>query len=63
MQVRRRDALHWGTGNTFLLSGALSLLFIAFVFYDQPITNNAQIFSYLRGDIASIESPKVIPLL
>ncbi len=42
MQVRRGDALRWGSGSTFLLSGALSLLFIAFVFYDQPITNNAQ---------------------
>jgi hypothetical protein len=62
MQMRRRDGLRWDNGSTFLLSGGLSLLFFAFVFYDRPITNNTQIFTYLRGVTASLESPKVIPL-
>ncbi len=63
MQMRRRDGLRWDKGNTFLLSGALSLLLFAFVFYDRPITNNTKIFSYLSGITASLKSPKVIPLL
>ena len=62
MQMRRRDGLHWDKGSTFLLSGALLLLLFAFVFYDRPLTNNPQIFSYLRGLTASLESPNLIPL-
>ena len=52
-QMRRRDALHWGKGSSLLLLSALSLLFLAFVYYDRPITNNDQIFSYLRSLTAS----------
>jgi len=59
MQIRRRDGLRWDKRNTFLLSGALSLLLFAFVFYDRPITNNT---SYLSGITASLEAPEVIPL-
>ena len=62
MQMRRRDGLHWDKGSTFLLSGALLLLLFAFVFYDRALTNNPQIFSYLRGLTASLESPNLIPL-
>ena len=48
MQKRRRDGLRWDKGSIFLLTSALSLLILAFVFYDRPITNNNQIISYLR---------------
>jgi hypothetical protein len=46
MQMRRRDGLRWDIGNTLLLSGALSLLLFAFVFYDRPITNNTKISAH-----------------
>ena len=62
MQMRRRDGLRWDKGSTFLLSGALSLLFFAFAFYDRPITNNTQIFSYLSGITASLESKRHSPV-
>ena len=62
MQLQRSDGLRWDKGKTLLLSGSLSLLLFAFVFYDRPITTNTQIFSYLRGFTASLESPKVISL-
>ncbi len=62
MQRRRRDGLRWDKGSTVLLSGALSLLLFAFIFYDRPITNNPQVFAYLRGVTASLESPNLIPL-
>ena len=66
MQMRRRDGLRWDKGSALLLSGGLSLLVFAFVFYDRPITNNTQVFSYLRGltaSTASLELKKVIPPL
>ena len=47
-QIRRRDGLRWDKGSTFLLSGSVLLVLFAFVFYDRPITNNDQVFSYLR---------------
>ena len=50
MQKRRREGLRRNTGSTVLLSSALCALLFAFVFYDRPITNNNQIFSYLRGE-------------
>jgi len=62
MQMRRRDGLHWDKGSTFLLSGALLLLLFAFVFYDRPLINNPQIFAYLRGLTASLDSPNPTPL-
>ena len=62
MQMRRRDGLRWDKGSTFLLSGALLLLLFAFVFYDRALTNNPQVFSYLRSLTASLDSPNLIPL-
>ena len=50
MQKRRRDGLRWDKGSIVLLTSALSLVILAFVFYDHPITNNNQIISYLRGE-------------
>jgi hypothetical protein len=50
MQKRRREGLRWNTGSTILLSSALCALFFAFAFYDRPITDNNQIFSYLRSE-------------
>jgi len=51
IRQRRREALRslWSRGSLVLLSVALTAVAVAFVFYDVPITDNAQIFSDLRN--------------
>jgi hypothetical protein len=55
-QKRRRDGLRWDKGSTILLTSALTLLLFAFVFYDRPITDNNQLFSYFRGEQATLSN-------
>jgi hypothetical protein len=50
MQKRRRDGLYWDKGSSILLTSALTLLLFAFVFYDFPIIDNNQLFSYFRDE-------------
>jgi hypothetical protein len=55
IRQRRREALRslWSRGSLVLLSVALAAVAVAFVFYDVPITDNAQIFSDLRTAVSS----------
>ncbi len=51
MHERRQASLRAmkSPASFLLLAASISAVLFAFVFYDHPITNNNQIFSYLRS--------------